>query len=162
MANANSTTLSSGDALTAENWNAGGAYGAVPIGTIVPWLKTIAGTPSLPSGWNEADGTTISDSNSPVDGETIPDLNGDNRFLRGNSTSGGTGGSATHQLSVAELPSHAHGIPIWETGGIGDSRSQGAVEDGNSDEHNSSATGNNTAHANEPQYYNVVWIYRYL
>jgi len=35
-----------------------------------------------------------------LNGQTVRDLNGGNRFIRGNSTSGGTGGAATHQRSI--------------------------------------------------------------
>ena len=64
---------------------------ALPIGTVLPWLKSLTNVPDLPVGFVECSGQTLSDEFSPLDGQTIPDLNGDNRFLRGNSTSGGTG-----------------------------------------------------------------------
>jgi len=89
-----------------------------PIGGIVAWAKTIAGTPSLNSSWAECDGSAISDSDSPMDGETLPDLNGatdaTKLFLRGASTSGGTGGLPT-------LGNHTHSISIASdkaTGGL--------------------------------------------
>lgn len=66
----------------------------MPIGTILPWLKSLTGTPSLPAGWAECDGT----------GGT-PDLNGD-VFLRGTSTlTGSTGGanSHTHHISYTRI-----------------------------------------------------------
>lgn len=67
-----------------------------PIGSILPWAKSMTGVPSLPDGWLECDGSTISDSDSPMNGEDLPDLNSTQRFLRGASSSGGTGGSDTH------------------------------------------------------------------
>ncbi len=60
----------------------------VPVGTIVGWHKTLSGVPALPGRWVECDGSVISDADSPMDGETLPDLNGDARFLRGAATSG--------------------------------------------------------------------------
>lgn len=62
----------------------------VPIGTILPWLKSIANTPALPSGWQECNGTN-----------STPNLIGtttaNSRFLRGTTgTTGGTGGSDVH------------------------------------------------------------------
>ena len=42
----------------------------------------------MPGLWVEMNGQTISDSDSVYDGVTIEDLNGDDRFLRGSSTSG--------------------------------------------------------------------------
>lgn len=50
-------------------------------------------TPYLPDGFVECNGQVLSDSDSPFNGETIPDLNVTKRFLRGSSTSGTTGGA---------------------------------------------------------------------
>lgn len=66
------------------------AYGMVPIGSIIAWTDNITGTPALPSSFKLCDGSTISDSESPMNGQTLPDLNGDERFLRGSGTSGTT------------------------------------------------------------------------
>jgi hypothetical protein len=62
---------------------------AAPIGSIVAWHKSFANTPSLPNGWVECNGQTLSDSESVYDGQVIPDLNGETRFIRGGATSGG-------------------------------------------------------------------------
>jgi hypothetical protein len=60
-----------------------------PIGTILPWHKNIVSPAlTLPDGFVECNGQTLSDANSPINGATIPNLNGDGRFLRGASTSG--------------------------------------------------------------------------
>lgn len=72
---------------------------SVPIGGVVPWMKDLTGVPALSENFVECNGQTLSDEESPLDGQTIPDLNGssgENRFLRGNTVSGGTGGSETH------------------------------------------------------------------
>lgn len=80
-----------------------------PVGSVLSWLKEYTNTPALPNGWVECNGQVLSDTESVYDGQTIPDLNGDNRFLRGNSTSGSTGGSATANLAHTHTgPSHAH------------------------------------------------------
>lgn len=81
--------------------------GICPIGTILPWAKTLSGTPALPNGWKECDGSTVSDSSSVYNGVAVPNLNGNNNFLRGNSTSGGTGGAATHTHTFS-TPAHTH------------------------------------------------------
>ena len=75
----------------------------VPVGGIIAWAKSITGIPSIPAGFIECDGSTISDNDSPIDGETVPDLNGNNNFLRGASASGGTGGAATHTHDTANM-----------------------------------------------------------
>lgn len=69
--------------------------GEIPIGTIISWAKSIAGVPqTLPYGWALANGQTLSDTQSIFNGLVLPDLT--QKFLRGNVTSGGTGGSETH------------------------------------------------------------------
>ena len=68
-----------------------------PIGAVVAWAKSIAGvSTNLPAGWVECNGQVLSNANSPMNGATIPNLNGvggqPQRFLRGAQVSGGTGG----------------------------------------------------------------------
>jgi len=74
-----------------------------PVGTILAWHKSLAGTPSLPASgeWVECNGQVLSDGQSPYNGQTIPNLNGNAggadspgqsakvaMFLRGGLTSG--------------------------------------------------------------------------
>ncbi|MCP4595077.1 hypothetical protein, partial [Neptuniibacter sp.] len=59
-----------------------------PIGAIIAWHEDFTNTPALPDGWVECNGLPLDDPDSVYDGQTIPDLNGDERFLRGSSTSG--------------------------------------------------------------------------
>lgn len=73
------------------------AIGIVPVGSVVSWFKSMSGVPTLPVNFVECDGSIINDSDSPLNGQTLPNLNGNNNFLRGNSTSGTLGGSSTHQ-----------------------------------------------------------------
>jgi len=47
----------------------------VPVGTILAWHRDIPGTPRLPEGWEECDGRTVRDADSPLDGQRLPDLN---------------------------------------------------------------------------------------
>lgn len=110
---------------------------SVPIGSIIAWLKSFTNTPSIPSGWVECDGSVLSDSDSVYNGATLPDLNGDNQFTRGNSTSGGTGGSSTH--------SHNFGGTI-------------AVQSGAGTTVASDTTPDLTSTSTLPLYYDVVWI----
>ncbi len=74
-----------------------------PVGAIIAWAKTIAGIPqALPTSWLECDGSVVSDGASPINGQNVPDLT-NSEFLRGNSTSGSTGGGTTGAGS-----SHTH------------------------------------------------------
>ncbi len=61
---------------------------SVPIGSIIAWNKSMPETPPLPVGWVECNGQVLSDSESPYDGATMPDLNGQGRLLFGGSISG--------------------------------------------------------------------------
>ncbi len=62
--------------------------GVSPIGSIVAWHKSLAGTPPLPDGWAECNGQVLIDADSPYHGVALPDLNGAGRFLRGGGVSG--------------------------------------------------------------------------
>ncbi|VVB59066.1 Uncharacterised protein [Candidatus Anstonella stagnisolia] len=122
---------------------------AVPIGGILPWAKTLAGVPAIPAGFVQCDGQTLSDADSPLNGQTMPALNAATQFLRGNSTSGSTGGSATH----------THDDPdITVSRGADGSAQSGA---GHSGSHTHVVTVPATASTNqEPPYYSVVFVIR--
>ncbi|MBS1634805.1 MAG: hypothetical protein JST26_02710 [Bacteroidetes bacterium] len=62
--------------------------GGDPIGTIEAFHKNMAATPTLPWGWVECNGQVLADPESPYNGQTIPDLNNTQKFLRGDVTSG--------------------------------------------------------------------------
>lgn len=116
-----------------------------PIGSVVSWLKSFTNTPTLPDGWVECNGQTLGDTDSPYNGQTIPDLNGssgDQRFLLGDTTSGTTGG-----VPLANL-NHTHSIS-WEqtstNAGAGTFYS------------NTQVTGSTDV---TPPHYTVVWIMR--
>lgn len=140
-----------------------------PIGTIMAWLKSYTNTPqTLPTGWVECDGSVVNDADSVYNTQTLPDLNG-GEFLRGDTTSGGTGGSATHTLIEAEMPAHTHNFQAGGTatyfinsynatntaagGGINITSLSGALT-------GTQSAGSGTAHENRPPFYNVVWIMR--
>lgn len=61
-----------------------------PVGSIVAWHPGLfpGGPPTLPVGWVRCDGQVLNDSESPLYGATVPNLNGQGRFLRGGNTSG--------------------------------------------------------------------------
>ena len=102
-----------------------GAFDVIPpVGGVVAWIKSMVGVPqTLPAGWVECNGATISDGESPMNGQAVPDLNG-GEFLRGQTTSGGTGGSDTMahthttnvtvnnhtSLTISNHSSHSHNL----------------------------------------------------
>lgn len=162
-----------------------------PIGSVVAWLKSYANTPqTLPTGWVECDGAVLSDADSVYNGQTLPDLNGGNRFLRGNSTSGGTGGGET-MAHTHTGPSHTHGLSnayaeievdsagnwiktSYNAGSFTTARTitgvsvatggtAGANATGLGGDTNSSGTGSTGGASNtenRPPFYDMVWIMR--
>ena len=117
----------------------GSIMAAEPLGTIAAWDKTFAGNAELPFGWVECNGQVLNMSASPFDGQTLPALNGQNRFLRGNVTTGNIGGSTNHHHSSTEGGS-----------GGGYAASSGGWVNYPDHRHN------NLSHI--PPYYDVVWI----
>lgn len=141
-----------GDVLYASEINGN----LMPVGSVIPWLKSLTNTPALPSNWVECTGQTLSDSDSVYDGVTLPDLN-DGVFLEGRSTSGSTGGAATM--------AHTHNI---NSGSGTNSGTSGTNFDDWGPFNTGYAVGDpgpiptqaasNTE--NRPPFYTVVWIMR--
>ena len=109
----------------------------VPIGSIIAWDKNLYG--NLPDNFCECNGQVLSDPESVFNGDTIPDLNSTNRMLRGNVTSGGSGGSPTH--------THDWNFSTSYLGGPGSN-------------YCATAPINTSSESNYPPYYDVVWVMR--
>jgi hypothetical protein len=76
------------------------AADGVPVGTVIDWWRADANTP-LPVGYQACDGTVVNDAQSPLNGKTLPNLNG--RFIMGTTDPnaiGATGGAATHNHTI--------------------------------------------------------------
>jgi len=143
------------------------SIGDAPIGAILAWAKSLSGVPNLAEGWVECDGSVLVDALSPLNGQTIPDLNGDNRFLRGNSTSGGTGGSATaaheHDMAIASTATSRlidAATTIGFVSGDSDTKVERYTSGGAVSVSTLKGKTQSTAPANLPPYYNIVWIMR--
>jgi hypothetical protein len=148
-------------------------YGIVPIGGIVAWCKTLVfGTSAalLIPNFLECNGQVVADGGSPFDGMALPDLNGagagNNRFLMGSSTSGTTGGAATHNHKwshdTGDTPSDtydsggsARDMPYFGTNSMGAAAHFISVNANARD--CDCYTSNNY---NAPLYYEVVWVIR--
>jgi hypothetical protein len=75
----------------------------VPIGGVIPWFKDTPGVPALPSNFVECNGQVLADPASPLDGQTMPDINtGAQRFIRGGVSSGATGGIDSFATALAD------------------------------------------------------------
>lgn len=111
--------------------------GMNPIGIILPWYRHMAGLVSttLPQGFVECDGTSLSSASSVLNGQTMPDLNNNNRLLQGSTSSGITGGTTN-----VILPHNSQTNVAFERGG--------------NDQNNYASH----AHDNRPAFFNVVYI----
>jgi len=105
--------------LTPGNTTGVSSGAELPIGSIIDWHKSFTNTPALPGNWVECNGQVLSDSESVYNGQTIPDLNGNNNFTRGNATSGTTGGAATHtHTGTTSAPSDTDSVQATGAAGV--------------------------------------------
>ena len=138
----------------------GAVAGTVPVGSVVLWASAAA-----PDGWLLCQGQSFVAADYPqlaavLGGTTVPDLRG--RVPVGRAASGtfgslgATGGAETHQLTVAQMPTHQHTY--------GDSRAASQASTGtnpvhgtafNNSNYNTSFSGGNEAH-NNLQPYRVI------
>lgn len=119
---------------------------AIPTGTIVMWSGEV-----VPNGWAICDGQN-----------GTPDLRG--RFIIGANDTyklETTGGSATHTITVDELPSHTHtvsGVNLTEDGSGGSLFPGGEDAVVPSEESTTSATGGGQEMDILPPYYALAYI----
>jgi hypothetical protein len=152
----------------------GGNQPVPPIGSIIAWHKSMSGTPSLPYGWVECNGQTLSDPASPYHNQTIPNLNGDasganspglsekvGMFLRGG-TSSGTGQNDAFQGHKHSITSNAvsysyGGMMVDEEPEV--DLPSATIEVGNPISDGTNGTPR-TANETRPKNMSVVWIMR--
>ncbi len=115
---------------------------------IKPWNKSITGgITQLSAYWKECDGSAISDAESPLNGQNLPDTNTTQSFLRGSATSEGTGGGDDHTHSTT-------------TGAVsaGGSQAGGSGSAGAGDQHTHAGQTSGTATNPLPTYVEMVFI----
>lgn len=144
------------DTKTKITWKDVG-IGIIPIGGVVAWCKSLsAALPPLLPNYVECNGQVLADGDSVLNGATIPDLNGtiatNHRFLRGQSTSGGTGGSETHDHTAS-----VSGLVVALTAGGGYSGTGLDTYSGGTCKVNAPSIG---TYSTLPSYYEVVWVMR--
>lgn len=156
------TEITSGNGITTTNFNI--TLGClVPVGAVIAFLKSLTSCPALPDNFVECNGQTLSDAESPFDGVTIPNLNasggGTQRYLRGATTSGSTGGADSVTLTTTELPAHNHSIA--KSGqAVGNDGSYPVCDSTTSGSINTANNGTGSAFSILNSYYTVVWIMR--
>jgi len=106
---------------------------SVPVGGIVAWHQNLTGVPALPGSgeWVKCDGQTLADAASPLNGQVIPNLNGNAggadspghaakvaMFLRGGITSG-TGQQDAFQGHWHRIIDHANNVWAARVGANG-------------------------------------------
>jgi len=101
----------------------------VPVGTIMAWHKSMTNTPALPTNWVECNGQTISDADSPYNGQAVPNLNSTGRFLHGGTTSGPLQAESINQSGLSVDIGHTHGMTITGTIGGSDGTHTHAITD---------------------------------
>jgi len=130
---------------------------ADPIGTVKHVLANITGVPTynVSAFWTLADGTTVSDAESPINGQAVPDLNGLGKFIRSADTAGGTGGSDTM--------AHTHAVNGSTANNTGDQNyvSAGSSSSGVHSHSMNFASGAASNEENRPPYHNAIAIVKY-
>lgn len=105
--------------------NVAGRQGEVPIGGIISWYKALIGVGSqLPDGYVECNGQVLSDPESPLTGQTIPDINGSisaqQNFIRhGTAASASAAGNADAVTSVPAVSLSNSSTSFTSPGGSG-------------------------------------------
>ncbi len=139
-----------------------------PVGSIIAWHKNMGGVNAvLPAGWVECNGQTLADSTSTLNGQIIPNLNGntsganspglsrkDQMFLRGGTTSG-VGQEHMFQDHTHSMGSQWHEYN-WSSEGAGIVRGRQYYQPYSSLGVNSGNFGAET----RPVNMSVVWIMR--
>ena len=122
--------------------------GGTPAGVIVMWSGA---ADAIPEGWALCDGTN-----------GTPDLRG--RFVLGAGGSyaaGATGGEASHQLTVSEMPRHSHQYTVSSFKSTGNfPLCVNSPSGENLKTFDTASVGGNASHNNMPPYYALCFIMR--
>jgi hypothetical protein len=116
--NGQETLLDGSQRLTPTPYSIRPVVHEVPIGAVIDWWCPPTSTPCVvPPHYVVADGTPINDTESPLHGQTTPDLRG--MFIRGASSienaSGTVKGGASEHTHQTLFPAHQHAYDINHT-----------------------------------------------
>lgn len=144
--------------------------GVVPIGSIIAWHGSLAGVGALPDGWVRCQGGAVADVDSPINGRTIPNINGNTtsssgdlsrgRFLRGSTISG------YWQVDQANNLSSVRGSATTSNSSFIALNNNGAISWIETDDYNGNGFGSDRygfqlrGVENRPTNMTVIWIMR--
>jgi len=162
----------------ADKWS---PLGMVPVGSIIAWHKTLTGMVTLPSNWVEcnAGAGNVNDTESPIHGQPIPELNADGErtaaitsgggaFLRGDTTSGTFADDTIqhHDHDVYERATSATtgaGLTLVQdssTPGSASATPTSGIVDVKNSTHHTAAGDKREGNETQPFNMTVVWIMR--
>ena len=164
--------------ITTSDINFGTAL--VPVGGIIMWYGSATTSsvtlgsvtyPGIPTGWALCDGSTVNSLKTPDlrsrfivgasnNTSTGVTFNANTGAVSGAYAPGNTGGSVAHQLTVAEMPSHAHSRGAIYPGDGTEQNQSGSPEDRTTFNVNTGSTGGDDYHENRPPYYALAFIMR--
>ncbi|MCG8504580.1 MAG: hypothetical protein MI755_08245 [Sphingomonadales bacterium] len=88
--------------------------GQLPVGAVIDWWRTPGSSTQIPEGFQICDGSRVADPDSPLNGQTLPDLQ--HRFAYGVTsygeigTRGGTATGSFHEQTESAGRNHTHGL----------------------------------------------------
>ena len=168
--------LASGDSLIGITTVTASTFvgnGTIPIGGIIMWSGTIA---NIPTGWALCNGSNStpdlrnrfivgahSGGGTGITSTTGPGFSTTTGALSANYTPGNTGGETSHQLTIAELASHTHGVPdADQNAGYGSGNFDTGGQSNIQGYPLTTSTGGDNYHENRPPYYALAFIMRTL
>lgn len=141
------------------------AWAILPVGSIQMWSAV-----NPPVGWLICDGSSFNSADYPelnthLGSSTLPNFSGRMPLSTGNSSTNGStnhtlgqsGGEETTILSVAQIPSHTHGIQFNNRSKSGSGPEVSDLTESN-DESSTENEGNGQAHNNMPPFYGINFI----
>ena len=135
-----------------------------PVGSTIFWHKTMTNTPELPASWVECNGQTLNDEDSVYHGQVIPDINGEDRFIRGSATSGTKQAATEHNMfymfATGNIAVYAnatdYGLPLNRDRNTGSGANPSPIHD----KHRDAGSNTNSRYTSRPINISMVAIMR--
>ncbi len=143
------------DTVTATSFVGNGSQltDTIPTGVIVMWSGSIA---NIPSGWALCNG---SNGTPDLRERFIVGAGGDNPNVNGTGYNvDDAGGEANHTLTIAEMPSHTHGMRYDPSSSGTEYQFNSGTDQGFREYVDTYSTGGDEPHENRPPYYALAYI----